>query len=276
MCLMALNLVPKQSYGGRNARFNRRNNFSYVFATNEYKTKCIMEYFKKQFLKGGNKDLDSAVFRIRRQVEGKRFKEIMKSVENLPMMPVSFESDSASIEDFTGSLKVDFANKFIGGGALGNGCVQEEIMFANHPELYVSILLCEEMQDNEALFFSGFKKFFRNRNYGYQTEFNGEEPAHSYEGKSEYIVAIDAIDFKRNQMEQFREANIERELLKAYTGFSADESKTVATGNWGCGAFKGSVWLKFLVQWIACTMAGKKMIYCPYRSPDVIKNKHKI
>jgi hypothetical protein len=39
----------------------------------------------------------------------------------------------ASIEEFTGLAKVDFANKFIGGGALHDGCVQEEIMFTNHP-----------------------------------------------------------------------------------------------------------------------------------------------
>lgn len=206
MCLMAFNLVPKQSYGGRNARFNRSNNFSYIFATNEYKTRCIIEYFKKQFLAGtNNKNLDAEVFKIRRQVQGSSLDQVMAELEERPMMPVIFESDSASIEDFTGSLKVDFANKFIGGGALGNGCVQEEIMFANHPELYVSILLCEEMQDNEALFFSGFKKYFKNTGYGYKTKFAGEEKlAQPYERNPEYIVAIDAIDFKHNQMDQFR------------------------------------------------------------------------
>lgn len=38
----------------------------------------------------------------------------------------------------------------------------------------------------------------------------------------------------------------------------------VATGNWGCGAFKGDVKLKFIIQWIACTLAKKVMHYCPY------------
>lgn len=41
--------------------------------------------------------------------------------------------DEASIEEYFGEIKADFANKFIGGGALGQGCVQEEIMFTNHP-----------------------------------------------------------------------------------------------------------------------------------------------
>ncbi len=49
------------------------------------------------------------------------------------MKTYNLRSDTESIEDFTGQVKVDFANKFIGGGALHKGCVQEEIMFANHP-----------------------------------------------------------------------------------------------------------------------------------------------
>ncbi len=49
------------------------------------------------------------------------------------MQAYEIRSDNESIEDFTGKAKVDFANKFIGGGALHKGCVQEEIMFANHP-----------------------------------------------------------------------------------------------------------------------------------------------
>ena len=39
------------------------------------------------------------------------------------------------IEDFRGvSLKADFANRFIGGGVLHGGCVQEEILFSIYPE----------------------------------------------------------------------------------------------------------------------------------------------
>ena len=39
-------------------------------------------------------------------------------------------------------LQLDFANKYVGGGVLGNGCVQEEIRFLICPELIVSCLLC--------------------------------------------------------------------------------------------------------------------------------------
>ena len=40
---------------------------------------------------------------------------------------INFEmcSNSASIEDYIKKIKVDFANKYIGGGALTRGLVQE-------------------------------------------------------------------------------------------------------------------------------------------------------
>lgn len=53
-----------------------------------------------------------------------------------------------SIEQFPHTLKVDFANKFIGGGALDYGNAQEEIMFLCHPEMFISMLLCEKVKEN--------------------------------------------------------------------------------------------------------------------------------
>ena len=54
---------------------------------------------------------------------------------------------------------MDFANKYIGGGVLGDGCVQEEIRFVLSPELIVSILFCERLEDNEALLIKGIERF---------------------------------------------------------------------------------------------------------------------
>ena len=64
------------------------------------------------------------------------------------MCKLTIDKNDASIEDYYGHLKADFANKFLGGGALLSGCVQEEIMFTNHPELFTSQLLCEVMKQN--------------------------------------------------------------------------------------------------------------------------------
>jgi poly(ADP-ribose) glycohydrolase len=56
-----------------------------------------------------------------------------------------------------------------------------------------------------------------------------------------------------------------RELMKAYTGFSScDEAEQIVTGNWGCGIFGGDIKVKFIIQWLAASMAGKNIIFCPF------------
>lgn len=95
------------------------------------------------------------------------------------MGPYKMEQDHVSIEQFYGDLKVDFANKFLGGGALMSGCVQEELMFANHPELFTAQLLCEAMKPNECIFLSGYKKYFKNKGYGWSAAYDGREK-HQY------------------------------------------------------------------------------------------------
>ncbi len=72
---------------------------------------------------------------------------------------------------------MDFANQWIGGGALGDGAVQEELMFVCHPELYVTMLLCEKMNDKEALGFEGFGKEMKVEGYGYSFKYAGREEA---------------------------------------------------------------------------------------------------
>lgn len=52
-------------------------------------------------------------------------------------------------------LKMDFANKLIGGGVFGRGCVQEEIRFVVSPELLVCRLLAEQMERNECIIVTG-------------------------------------------------------------------------------------------------------------------------
>ena len=43
-----------------------------------------------------------------------------------------------------------------------------------------------------------------------------------------------------------------------------EDNKKIITGNWGCGVFKGDIQLKLIIQWIAASLAGKNIIYCPY------------
>ena len=55
------------------------------------------------------------------------------------------------------------------------------------------------------------------------------------------------------------------QILKSYSAFAlhydvlADYYPSVATGNWGCGSSNGNPQLKALVQWIAASLAGRKV-----------------
>lgn len=66
---------------------------------------------------------------------------------------VKFGINVLSTDFFYG--QVDFANKYIGGGVLGSGLVQEEILFLMSPELIVSRLFTEKLDDNECLRITG-------------------------------------------------------------------------------------------------------------------------
>ena len=56
-------------------------------------------------------------------------------------------------------LQVDFANKYIGGGVLGHGCLQEEIRFLICPELIVARLFTEVLDSNEVLQVTGAQTY---------------------------------------------------------------------------------------------------------------------
>jgi poly(ADP-ribose) glycohydrolase len=71
-------------------------------------------------------------------------------------------------------LEVDFANKMIGGGVLGNGCVQEEIRFLVNTELLVSRLFTERLVDNECIIITGSERFCKYKGYAESFEFAGD------------------------------------------------------------------------------------------------------
>ncbi|CAF3789345.1 unnamed protein product [Rotaria sp. Silwood1] len=156
------------------------------------------------------------------------------------------------IEEIKNVLQVDFANKYIGGGVLGHGCVQEEIRFTICPEMIVSLLVCEAMEKNECIFLIGCEQYSKYKGYGdsfkYDGDFRDNTPRDSWGRRWCHVVAIDAIYF-REPSEQYHMTLVERELLKAYTGFrpigqGVEYEFGIATGNWGCGAFHGDRQLK--------------------------------
>ncbi len=100
------------------------------------------------------------------------------------------ELDSVTkIEDQPGALNVNFANKYIGGGALTHGKTQEEVLFLVYPELYPSILMCPKMDQNEAILIKNAWKTNRYSGYNRTLKFEG-----TVEGEVRNdILAIDAL-----------------------------------------------------------------------------------
>lgn len=90
------------------------------------------------------------------------------------------------------------------------------------------------------------------------------------------VAALDALDgrgLKFTLALQLQEELMARELNKATAAFTPVSATAraawpaVATGNWGCGVFGGMVELKLVLQWMACSHAGRRMIYFPFDCP---------
>jgi len=178
-------------------------------------------------------------------------------------------AEKGGIGDVSLTLEVDFANKYIGGGSMSYGCVQEEIKFSICPELNVCQLFCEVMQDNEAIVITGGEQFSKHTGYGFNLAYAGNyvDTQKDYDGNiTKKTVAIDALVISQFYS-QFEKELIDRELNKAYVGFFEDTTadKTplipISSGNWGCGAFRGDKQLKSILQWIAASAANRDLIY---------------
>jgi poly(ADP-ribose) glycohydrolase len=178
--------------------------------------------------------------------------------------------DKGSIEsDGLNMLQVDFANKVVGGGVLNRGSVQEEIRFCINTELIISRLFTQELLDEEVLIIRGSENFNAYSGYGNQFEWERDRkdstPIDDYGRRSTTIVAMDALSFTaHNKYTQYEKKYINRELKKAYCGFSENvpSNKTpIATGNWGCGAFNGDKSLKALIQLMVASECGRGLVY---------------
>jgi len=140
------------------------------FGYNEHikveKLKCIMNYFSR-VIRTPPKGVIS--FERRCLLEDE-MPDLTKSTKKLSKLTLTHES----IEDQKGMLKVDFANKYIGGGILGGGSVMEEIMFSMYPELIISRLFTEKLSYNEVLVITGCERFNSISGYGNTFKFNGD------------------------------------------------------------------------------------------------------
>ena len=137
--------------------------------------------------------------------------------------------EKGSLFDGQAKYCVDFANQYIGGGALCGGCVQEEILFAVEPEATVAMLFMEVMDKNDAIGIFNTVQYSNYTGYGYSFEFKESAiPEDIAKIKKHKIIAIDAIpcysnynynNYFQNYSKQ-KEEDIKRDIHKAFVGFN--------------------------------------------------------
>lgn len=255
---------------------NRHNMTFFVGMVSDAKLRCVLNYFAMMY--GATPERLATKVRYTRRVLDEKQLDALFSPKALmnnttPLTKLKFLP--GGIELAEGTLQTDFANKYIGGGVMQRGCVQEEIMFLVQPECLVSLMLFAVMQTNEAIIISGTRTYSEYKGYSqsfrWTKPFEGKLPRLTKEGQ--YRASFTAIDalFGGTQGDIKK---IQREMIKAYVGFSAIENEigfktdTVSTGKWGCGAFFGSPAIKLVVQWIAATLAGRHVQFYPWDNND--------
>ena len=202
----------------------------------------------------------------------------VKTVDQKPVSNMSVYNVNRYYEPISdeGVLLIDFANKFIGGGVLDEcGCAQEEIMFAQCPELILSCLFTEPLDDNESVAVHGFRQYSASIGYGFTFKYSPVAlPEHQsfnvFQGKMIYnthMAAVDAVDYRsyEDSNDQYSEKSILREKLKfaagCTTGPTGINISKVATGLWGSGAFLGDSKVKFSIMKDICFQLQKEMYY---------------
>ncbi|XVE76664.1 hypothetical protein DITRI_Ditri12bG0192200 [Diplodiscus trichospermus] len=144
----------------------------------------------------------------------------------IPLCPFQVHSLGLIEDQSTEAHEVDFANKYLGGGALHRGCVQEEIRFMINPELIAGMLFLPSMEENEAIEIVGVERFSNYTGYASSFRFSGDyvdKRSIDFLGRRKTrIVAIDALCSPG--MKQYKLKYLLRETNKAFCGF-LDQSK---------------------------------------------------
>lgn len=184
-----------------------------------------------------------------------RKQHISNIVTGNPLTPISFCNGYMKYSDL---IKVDFANKNIGGGVLKKGCCQEEIMFLTNPELIAIMSLVDTLSPTEAILVEGITQYSKANYYGFDLQYAGGYMS----SIDQSIIIVDAIDYRNRTTDQYLDENKFTETQKILNGFSmVGSNKLISTGHWGCGAFKGNHLLKFMIQWLGASLSNNKLKY---------------
>jgi hypothetical protein len=168
-------------------------------------------------------------------------------------------------------FKVNFSTPYICENCFRDATLNyEEIMFLTHPECIPATLLISSLQDNDSVVILGAEKMSTLSGFGsnvrYDSHYIYDPPYVRNSDSTENIIksAIICIDASRayDSKEQLIR-NFDRDLIKAYCGFSAFDfpDNTIMTGHWSSITFSGNTQLKFLQQLLAASICGKNIVY---------------
>ncbi|KAL4561255.1 hypothetical protein LXL04_033419 [Taraxacum kok-saghyz] len=286
--------------GSRGANHLPVINFDRLFATlyddndnkkQENKIKCIIHYFKRisSSTPAGNVSFERKVLANAENLDDIPYPKAESwSKSKVSLCPFEVCSSGLIENNSKEALEVDFANKYLGGGALTRGCVQEEIRFMISPELIAGMFFLPRMAENEAIEVVGAERFSKYRGYAssfcFYGDFMDEKDIDIMGRRKTRIIAIDALVNPGER--QYKRGFLLREINKAFCGFSDpsisqayeilfkdghfSESESlsfedeigIVTGNWGCGSFGGDPELKSILQWLAASQALRPfMVY---------------
>ncbi|KAH3765300.1 Poly glycohydrolase [Pelomyxa schiedti] len=191
----------------------------------------------------------------------------------LPLNKKTVQIHSERMEAPDAGIFIDFANEDLHIATVTCSATQEEVLFSVRPFLFLGLYFSQTMWANEAIFMAGARQYMKYSGYASSFTFEGvlfpNFETHRYSGTPSQVVAIDAV-----MGGQFLVPNIQRDLDKAFIGFSGIPSipphnSLVSTGAWGCGAFGGDLYLKFLQQWMAAEAAGKILLFSSFGKATV-------
>lgn len=178
-------------------------------------------------------------------------------------------------DDAPTKLITSYSSELIGGDELFKGGMSQEcVVLLTRPECIIATLVCARLTDAESVVVLGAEKMSQYTGYGASVQFSHNLTSQAKLGYSTdetevmtrcAIIFIDASK-QTDGKSQFVD-NFERDLNKAYSGFSSLKFKKVepiATANWSYKFSGANMQIKFIQQVLAASQAGKSLIYYPF------------